>query len=378
MNFFEKVFRKLFPTFYKQQQENTKLLQALKKQNEGLTKSLNKLLEFTPVMERNIRISESAIMRQINERITDELGKLSALNEKEIDICGAMPDDETKKSWGDLHFAIALKKEFEKRGYKANILNYEQWQVHSSAKFTLVLRGVKPFFPRPLPGKKFIMWNISHPDDISIEEYNLYDYVFFASEKLRQKYIDRIIPSAGLLLQCTDPDVMCARNLDRKEYDLLFVGNSRGVFRSILKDLLPTAYDLTVYGDGWDGFPVQPYVKANYLDNELVGQAYHDAKILLNDHWDDMRKTGIVSNRIFDALAVGAFVISDYLPEIDELFDGAVVMYHGKEDLAQKIEYYLSHEELRNQLAERGKQIVLPHHTFRDRVNRLLEVMEAM
>lgn len=42
-------------------------------------------------------------------------------------------------------------------------------------------------------------------------------------------------------------------------------------------------HKLTVYGDGWDEFPVKDYVEAKYMPNEQVGQAYHDAKILLNE-----------------------------------------------------------------------------------------------
>ncbi len=97
---------------------------------------------------------------------------------------------------------------------------------------------------------------------------------------------------------------------------------------------------------------------AEYMDNDKVGQAYHDAKILLNDHWDDMREYGIISNRIFDALAVGAFVISDDIPEITTLFEGNVVTYQTKEDLKEKIDYYLEHTEERDRMAKRGQEIV--------------------
>ena len=304
---------------------------------------------------------------------------LPALNDNEIDICGAMPDNESQKSWGDLHYAVALKKEFERSGFKTNIICAEQWCANSTARYTLVLRGTKPYFPLAIPGKKFIQWNISHPDDVPIEEYNLYDYVFFASERLYQKISGRIRPASDYMLQCTDPEVMLAQDTPEKKYELLFIGNSRGIYRRILADLLPTTHELTVYGNGWDSIaPVKPYVVEKYLDNTKVGQAYHDAKILLNDHWDDMRKTGIVSNRIFDALAAGAFVISDYLPEIDELFDGAVVMYETKEELQEKIDYYLAHPDLRRELAEKGKRIILDHHTFRHRVDKILSVMKTL
>ena len=76
------------------------------------------------------------------------------------------------------------------------------------------------------------------------------------------------------------------------------------------------------------------------MPNDQVGQAYRDAKIVLNDHWDDMKETGIVSNRLFDALAAEAFIISDEMPEIEEIFEGTVVTYKDCKDLKEKVDYY--------------------------------------
>ena len=222
------------------------------------------------------------------------------------------------------------------------------------------------------------MWNISHPEDVTIEEYNMYDYVFFASEKMKKEIGPQIQPESGLLLQCVDDEVMTYEEKDEKEYELLFVGNSRHIFRPILRDLLPTEHVLSVYGRHWEEFPVQDYVVSEYMDNNKVGQAYHDAKILLNDHWDDMREYGIISNRIFDALAVGAFVLSDYIPEIESTFDGSVVTYQTREDLKEKINYYLEHAEERENMAKHGQKIVLNEHTFKERIKVILEILGEM
>ncbi len=299
---------------------------------------------------------------------------------KEINICGAMPDGDNKKFWGDWHYAVALKKEFEKRGYRANIITREHWYDKSSAKYVLVLRGLKPYYPQRwgLQKRYYIMWNISHPADVSIAEYNLYDYVFFASSKMKRQIGEQIDVPSEVLLQCTDPDVMRADDQVKQAYELLFVGNSRHVYRQILKDLLPTEHHLTVYGRQWKEFPVYPYVVKKYLDNKKVGQAYHDAKILLNDHWADMRQYGIISNRIFDALACGAFVISDDMPEISEVFGDAVVTYTDREDLKQKIDYYLGADEERKHKAQLGRQLVRAEHTFAKRVECIINRMETL
>ncbi len=300
------------------------------------------------------------------------------VDEKEIDIFGAMPDTEAKKFWGDWHYAKAVKKEMEKRGYKANIITREHMYDRSKAKYTLVLRGVLEYYPSEEENRKVIMWNISHPADVTIPEYNLFDYVFFASERMKREIGPKIYPSSGVLMQCTDPSIMTSDENRDKKYELLFVGNSRRVYRQILKDLLPTEFQLSVFGRHWEEYPVQEYVVNDYIDNNEVAQAYHDAKILLNDHWDDMIQYGIISNRIFDALSAGAFVISDYMPEIEELFEGAVVTYQGKEDLNQKITYYLQHEEVRDEKATHGKEIVRNGHTFANRVEKIVNVMRSL
>lgn len=296
----------------------------------------------------------------------------------EIDICGAMPDDESKKYWGDQHFAVGMKKEFEKLGYKANVLPRDRWYDQSRAGYVIVLRGKNPYY-RPMgDNRKYIMWNISHPDDVTIDEYNSYDYVFFASQKMHDEFASKLHVPSGVAQQCVDDSAMVYEEGHDKQYELLFVGNSRHVFRPILKDLIPTEHKLTVYGRHWENFQVQDYVVSDYMDNSKVGQAYHDAKILLNDHWDDMRENGIISNRIFDALAVGAFIISDDIPEIHELFGDNVVTYHGREDLKEKIDYYLKHEEERDAKAKAGQKIALNGHTFRDRVAVMVKVIREM
>lgn len=299
------------------------------------------------------------------------------VDEHMIDICGAMPDNDTKKFWGDQHFAVSMKKYFERLGYRANVVSRDEWYKKSKAKYIIVLRGTKAYYPSQNDGRVYLMWNISHPENISAEEYNLYDYVFFASAKLKEEVGSRITPKSSVLLQCVDEEVMTFEETEKKEYELLFVGNSRRVYRQILKDLLPTQHNLSVFGRHWEEFPVQQYVVKDYIENEKLGQAYHDAKILLNDHWDDMKEYGIISNRIFDALAVGAFVISDYLPEIKEEFGEAVVTYQTKEELREKIDYYLKNDKERQCIALKGRAIVLEKHTFAIRCDEIVKVMES-
>lgn len=105
----------------------------------------------------------------------------------EIDICGCMPNDHNMKFWGDLYFAQAMKEEFEKRGYRANVRTRMDWHKKSTAKYTIFLRGNREYYPSVEEGRVNIMWNISHPEETSLMEYNSFDYVFFASDKLKEQ-----------------------------------------------------------------------------------------------------------------------------------------------------------------------------------------------
>jgi spore maturation protein CgeB len=50
-----------------------------------------------------------------------------------------------------------------------------------------------------------------------------------------------------------------------------------------------------------------------------------------------MREQGFISNRLFDATASGARVISDHLPGLAELFEGLVLTYQSPEELLELV-----------------------------------------
>lgn len=300
------------------------------------------------------------------------------INPKKIDICAPMPDDENKKFWGDYHYALAMKKELEKLGYEVDVRPYQRWSDSSNSAITIALRGNRPYYPKEDVRQKNIMWNISHPADVPQEEYERFDLVYFASQKLCERWKDKLKTKCDVLLQCADPEVMKSI-AGEKKYDLLFIGNSRRIYRQVVQDALTLDYPLTIYGRHWDAFPeAQACVKEPYMPNENVGQAYRDAKIVLNDHWEDMKETGIVSNRLFDALAAEAFIISDEMPEIEDIFRGTVVTYKDKEDLKEKADYYMKHPEEAEKLAKQGHQLVLEEHTFEKRMKKLVKDLEKI
>jgi spore maturation protein CgeB len=90
-----------------------------------------------------------------------------------------------------------------------------------------------------------------------------------------------------------------------------------------------------------------------------------------------MRAQGIVSNRVYDALACGAVVLSDHLPELEQRFGDAVLTYRTREELHATVARLLADPAERTERAARGREQVLAAHTFAHRVETLLAAIAS-
>lgn len=274
--------------------------------------------------------------------------------------------------WGDYFFAVAMKKEFEKRHIPSSIQFLDDWYdgEDNDSDIVIVLRGLSKYNPRP---EKFnIMWNISHPNSITLEEYEEYDLVFISFEEYAKEIKEKINVPVEPLLQCTDSELFYPSYSKKYDYDLLFVGSSRKILRPIIKDLLSTKYDFAVYGGMWEHLIDEKYIKGTFIENNKLNKAYSSSKILFNDHWEDMRQKNFISNRIFDMLACEAFIISDNMPAANTLLKDTIVTYTSPTELKKIISYYLQYPEERRKKATKGRKLVINNHTFKHRINQII------
>lgn len=84
--------------------------------------------------------------------------------------------------------------------------------------------------------------------------------------------------------------------------------------------------------------------------------------------------------RVFDILRCRGFCITNYQPEIAEFFEDGkdLVMYSGMDDLLEKVEYYLTHENERKEIAENGYRKVMKEHALNDRMQEILNLVFAI
>jgi hypothetical protein len=294
----------------------------------------------------------------------------------------AAPAGPTGNAWGDVHFAAALARALGGLGQHV-VVDRREAVARPTAGLddvVLTLRGLDVV--EPVPGAVNLIWVISHPDQVSDQELAGFDHAFAASLSWAAEVTARGIAGVEPLLQATDPALF---HPDRAEPGtgpaVVFVGNSRDVLRPMVRDALAARLPLTLYGSRWHTFVDPGLVAAEHVPNEELGVLYRSAGVVLNDHWEDMARDGFLSNRLFDAVAAGAQVISDRAAGLDEVFGPEVAAVDSADDLARLLDAD-GRPRAGTGLADpqtllAASQRVRDEHSFNVRAMRLVEVALA-
>jgi GT2 family glycosyltransferase/spore maturation protein CgeB len=343
---------------------------------DSLASTVRRLLERPGRSAKNLAAASATVREEHTYgRRADRLRSLirTWVEAPRIGIRIGIPDWEQAPSWGDLHFARALQRQFGRLGRPSRVHILPDWKGWTAARddLSLHLFGLSTGDLRP--GQLNVLWHISHPDRASAELYERYDLVFVASTPFARRMADEVRVPVRPLHQATDDERFQPR-AGGPSHELLLVANSRAVPRRILEDLLPTGHDLAVFGRRWTPELLDPrYLRGEHVPNERLAEYYAAASIVLNDHWSDMRREAFISNRLYDASAAGGFVISDHVDGLDDEFDGGIVVYKDAADLRVQIDWYLEHPDERRAKAERARAAVIARHTFRHRALDILD-----
>ena len=132
---------------------------------------------------------------------------------------------------------------------------------------------------------------------------------------------------------------------------------------------------------GWEYFWKKQIFRVKYpslyrcavnreLTSKEVAEKYSGSKICLNVHNANIDS---FNPRTYEILATGSFLLTDTRKYYDELIPGEdLVCYSSIEDVLQKIEYYLSHDDEREKIASCGRKKVIGRRTVAGSVGQLL------
>lgn len=123
-----------------------------------------------------------------------------------------------------------------------------------------------------------------------------------------------------------------------------------------------------------------------WLSPEDTAAWYSAAKIVVNLHREsddpEVNRNGrgvpalSVNPRTFEISACGTLQVCDERDELTRLYEPGkeIVTYRTAEELQEKLQYYLEHEEERREIALQGYLRTLREHTYRRRLDRMLQI----
>lgn len=285
---------------------------------------------------------------------------------KEIWVIKAgFPNTPVKVWWSEYAFSRSLKKYLERLGYFVIVESYDEWYDGNVADVVIVLRGHQEYFPdRKIKNCIYIMWNLSHPSTITDAEYSAYDLVCISSPTHAAKIRERINVPVKLLPMCADteifyPDTKSDRE-KKYEYDWIFVGNSRYVKRKSVVWSIAHNIPLKIWGANWEKVLPESaeYIVAENIPNDELPKLYRNAKVTVDDHYEDMVENGFINTRVVEAFACGLPVISDYSEVLRDMFGDAVLCYRNEEEFV-----------------EQTRKIVEDYDVIKERVNGLWPII---
>jgi O-antigen biosynthesis protein len=354
-------------------ERDTAALQALRRRT-SVRMALNLERRAEPVLRVARRIRARA--RRGSPTRAPRAGRGTDAPPVHFAITTAVPSEKIAARWGDWHFAHDLARALERLGYRTRVYTADHASEVAGSKFDvhLALRGLAT--AGLIAGRRNVLWIISHPEAVEVRDCDAADLVFVASERFAADLRTRTDTPVEVLLQATDHHRFVPGPPDPKyAHPITFVAKTREVMRPIIADALAVGLRPTIYGSGWEPFVDAGLIASDHVSNDDLPAVYRSAGVLLNDHWDTMRAWGFVSNRLFDALACGTPIVSDFLPEIRDLFDDAVGTYAEPGELRTWIEAALADPATARDRSGVGRARILAAHTFDHRAHTLVAAL---
>lgn len=206
-------------------------------------------------------------------------------------------------------------------------------------------------------------------------ELPIYDLVF-SSSNVVAKFLSRTCEiDARFLPFGAEP---AETKSEEKVHEVSFIGTCdlRRIF--LLEGI---AQHVAVRGNRWhrNAPLISQRLNRRIIDEPIWGKDVIEmlagSKIVLNITRTDFygAETG-VNLRIFEALSVGAFLLTDYCPEVADLFNigQEIEVYRSSEELIDKVEYYLAHDAERARIARAGAMALRERHTWAHRITSLV------
>lgn len=212
------------------------------------------------------------------------------------------------------------------------------------------------------------------------EDWSVYDLMISQLFQVVRTFRNAGVRSEVLHL-AFEPDILgVLPPAPERNIDISFVGAVSADHQQRVAQLEAVArtYDLKLYGSGLHTLPASSPLHRCY-QGEVWGvemyQVLRASRVTLNSHIDmAAREAG--NMRLFEATGVGSFLLTDDKDNLPDLFEPGreVGVWKSVEDCLLQIKAAFDNEERRQAVARAGQARTMAQHTYRQRVQTLLQL----
>lgn len=175
-------------------------------------------------------------------------------------------------------------------------------------------------------------------------------------------------------------------------YDISFVGSALPIRLKIIDEMADFLLDkrFIIIGRWWERLKnyskLKPHIINNTIPPDEVVKYYNGSKIVLNIHRtkNDVNKNPLgipaytPNNRTFDIAACRSFQLATCRRDLKNYFDleTEMVCFSNVKDLKEKINYYLKHNDAREQIAKNAYLRTMKEHKYVNRLEELVEILK--
>lgn len=170
--------------------------------------------------------------------------------------------------------------------------------------------------------------------------------------------------------------------------DVCFIGGLGSRYhqtrRVMVEYAIQNGIQLKVWGGTRDQYLTSPIL--NVWQGAIWGEeqvkALCASKIGLNFHVDHQpgELDHGLNTRAFELPACRVFQLLQFVPSVTQFFDvnKEIVCFDNREEMLDKIRYYLAHPEERQRIAQAGYERVLKEHTWAARVRQMTQALQSL
>ena len=149
---------------------------------------------------------------------------------------------------------------------------------------------------------------------------------------------------------------------------------------AMLRAVADAAPGLAIYGMYWDEAP-DAALRARWkgvLPLEDIAPLYSSVDVVLGMTEPEQRAEGMINNRVFEALACGAALVTDRFPALTSAFGDVPLYYDTAREAALHVRRLLDHPDERASKRRAGPALIAGTHTWHERVGAVLEFYDEL